>query len=208
MFTLSGANVFHAYDGAVRAQPPMPIVDVRHEATAVFAAEATAKLTRRPGLAVVTAGPGVTNTVSAVATAWFNGAPVVVLGGRAPSFRWGSGALQELDHPPLLAPVTKLAATVGSVDDLPTRLDEAFRVATLPHRGPVFLDVPMDELYGRTTAPAPASARRPRPAEPDPDDVASVGSLLRAAERPLLVLGSDVWADGAEEAARRLAVTT
>jgi acetolactate synthase-1/2/3 large subunit len=206
MFTLSGAHVFPLYDGAVNAEPPLPIVDVRHEATAVFAAEATAKLTRRPGLAVVTAGPGVTNAVSAVATAWFNGAPVVVLGGRAPSFRWGSGALQELDHPPLLAPVTKLAATVGSVDELPARVDEAFRLATLPHRGPVFLDVPMDELYGRTAAPAPPVTSAAA-AAPDPDDLARVGALLRSAQRPVLVLGSDVWADGGEDAARRLAET-
>ena len=84
-------------------------MDVRHEQTAVFAAEATARLTRTPGLAVVTAGPGVTNSVSAVTGAWFNGAPLVVLGGRAPDYLWGKGALQELDHVPLLAPVTKRA---------------------------------------------------------------------------------------------------
>src|SRR5215210_9287410 len=115
MFTLSGAHVFPMYDAAVKADPPMRLVDVRHEQTAVFAAEATAKLTRRPGLAVVTAGPGVTNAVSAVTTAWFNGSPLLVVGGRAPAWRWGTGSLQELDHPPLLAPVTKRASTVGSV---------------------------------------------------------------------------------------------
>ena len=83
--------------------PPLRLLDVRHEQTAVFAAEATARLTRTPGLAAVTAGPGVTNSVSAVTTAWFNGAPVVVLAGRAPDSRWGAGSLQEMDHPPLLA---------------------------------------------------------------------------------------------------------
>src|SRR3954449_5692609 len=103
MFTLSGAHVFPLYDGAVRADPPLPIVDVRHEQTATFAAEATAKLTRRPGLAVVTAGPGVTNSVSAVTSAYFTGVPLVVLGGRAPTVNWGRGGLQELDHVPLLA---------------------------------------------------------------------------------------------------------
>jgi acetolactate synthase-1/2/3 large subunit len=82
MFTLSGGHVFPLYDGAVRADPPMRLVDVRHEQTAVFAAEATARLTREPGLAVLTAGPGVTNGVSAVTTAYFNGSPVVVLAGR------------------------------------------------------------------------------------------------------------------------------
>ncbi|HWG12564.1 MAG TPA: thiamine pyrophosphate-binding protein, partial [Streptosporangiaceae bacterium] len=105
LFTLSGGHVFPLYDGATHADPPLPLIDVRHEQTAVFAAEATARLTRSPGLAVVTAGPGVTNSVSAVTTAHFNGAPVVVLGGRAPDYRWGAGSLQEIDHPPLLAPV-------------------------------------------------------------------------------------------------------
>src|SRR6478752_3174519 len=107
MFTLSGAHVFPMYDGAVKADPPMRLVDVRHEQTAAFAAEATARLTRRPGLAVLTAGPGVTNGISAVTTAHFNGSPLLVLGGRAPAEKWGQGSLQELDHPPLLAPVTK-----------------------------------------------------------------------------------------------------
>ena len=86
MFTLSGGHVFPLYDAVVKdgAGAAMRLVDVRHEQTAVFAAEAIARLTRTPGLAVVTAGPGVTNSVSAVTTAWFNGAPVVVLAGRAP----------------------------------------------------------------------------------------------------------------------------
>ena len=75
MFTLSGGHVFPLYDGAVKADPPMRILDVRHEQTAVFAAEATARLTRSPGLAVLTAGPGVTNGISAITTAHFNGSP-------------------------------------------------------------------------------------------------------------------------------------
>ncbi len=92
MFTLSGAHVFPMYDGAVTADPQMRIVDVRHEQTAAFAAEAMGKLTRSPGLAVLTAGPGVTNGVSAIAQAQFSGSPLVVVGGRAPANRWGSGS--------------------------------------------------------------------------------------------------------------------
>src|SRR6478609_8474807 len=106
MFTLSGAHVFPMYDGAVKAEPPMRLLDVRHEQTAAFAAEATGKLTRVPGLAVLTAGPGVTNGISAIAQAQFAGSPMVVLGGRAPNNRWGSGALQEIDHLPIVSPVT------------------------------------------------------------------------------------------------------
>ncbi len=208
MFTLSGAHVFPMYDGAVKADPPMPIIDVRHEQTVVFAAEATAKLTRRPGLAVLTAGPGVTNGVSAVTTAHFNGSPVVVLGGRAPSQRWGSGALQELDHPPLLASVTKYAGTVHDVGRLAESVDDALRLAQLPHRGPVFLDVPMDPLFSHAECSVSSIAGpATTPVEPDSDDLAAIADLLAAAERPVLLIGSDVWADGAEKAALRLVET-
>src|ERR1700719_299885 len=123
MFTLSGGHVFPLYDGAVKADPPMRIVDVRHEQSAVFAAEGTARLTRSPGLAVLTAGPGVTNGVSAVTTAHFNGSPLVVLAGRAAAGRWGSGSLQELDHPPLLAPVTKRAWTAHAPGEVGPAVD-------------------------------------------------------------------------------------
>src|SRR5689334_936161 len=146
MFTLSGAHVFPMYDGAVKADPPLRLVDVRHEQTAAFAAEATGKLTRKPGLAVLTAGPGVTNGVSAVAQAQFSGSPLVVVGGRAPANRWGTGALQELDQPPILAPVSKLARTIPTAAEVAPGLHEAFTVAGAPHRGPVFVDVPMDEF--------------------------------------------------------------
>jgi acetolactate synthase-1/2/3 large subunit len=204
MFTLSGGHVFPLYDGAVKGDPPLRLVDVRHEQTAVFAAEGTAKLRRRPGLAVLTAGPGVTNGISAITTAHFNGSPVLVLGGRAPTGRWGAGSLQELDHPPLVATVTKHAGTVGDVAEVPGRVGRALDQAAAPHRGPVFLDIALEAMFSQATTdipdPAPPAAR-----EPDPDDLAAVARLLDEAERPVLVLGSDVWADRAEDAARRLA---
>jgi thiamine pyrophosphate-dependent acetolactate synthase large subunit-like protein len=214
MFTLSGGHVFPLYDGAVKADPPMRLVDVRHEQTAVFAAEATARLTREPGFAVVTAGPGVTNTVSAVTSAWFNGSPVVVIGGRAPDYRWGSGGLQELDHPPLLAPVTKRAWTEHQAGAVGAAVDEAFRLATAPHRGPVFLDVAMEALFGDGGPGLPGTAGPPgaggraaaegqdAAAGPDAADVEAIAALLARAHRPVLVLGSDVWMCGAETAAR------
>src|SRR5215217_5496796 len=133
MYTLSGAHVFPMYDGAVIADPPMRILDVRHEQTAAFAAEATGKLSRTPGLAVLTAGPGVTNGVSAVAQAQFAGSPMVVVGGRAPQNRWGSGSLQELDQPPIIAPVSKLARTIPTAAEVAAGFDEAFTVAAASH---------------------------------------------------------------------------
>ncbi|HET7350613.1 MAG TPA: acetolactate synthase [Marmoricola sp.] len=203
MFTLSGAHVFPMYDGAVTADPQMRIVDVRHEQTAAFAAEAMGKLTRTPGLAVLTAGPGVTNGVSAVAQAQFSGSPLVVVGGRAPANRWGSGSLQELDQPPILAPVTKLAHTIHTADAVAEGMHEAFTVAGSSHRGPVFVDVPMDEFFNSSSVTRPAVGKREQIA-PDPDSVSEIAELLGQARRPVLVLGTDVWADGAEDAALRL----
>jgi acetolactate synthase-1/2/3 large subunit len=218
MFTLSGGHIFPLYDGAVNADPPMRIVDVRHEQTAVFAAEATARLSRTPGLAVLTAGPGVTNGVSAMTTAHFNGSPVVVIGGRAPDHRWGSGSLQEIDHPALLHAITKRAWTEHEAARVGPAVDEAFRIAGARHRGPVFLDVSLEGLFGTaepgqtavggTESPGAAShgaashgaASHEDP--PDPAALAEIAKLLARASRPVLVLGSDVWLDGADEAAR------
>ncbi len=206
MFTLSGGHVFPLYDGAVTADPPMPIIDVRHEQTAVFAAEATARLTRSPGLAVLTAGPGVTNGVSAVTTAHFNGSPLVVLAGRAPDGRWGSGSLQELDHPPLLAPVTKRAWTAHTPDEVGPAVDAAFTLAAARHRGPVFLDASLEALFGPATASTGAAGTgAPSGDLPDATSISEVARLLAGARRPVLVLGSDVWLDRAEDAARTAA---
>jgi len=207
MFTLSGGHVFPLYDGAVKADPPMRIVDVRHEQTAVFAAEGTARLTRAPGFAVLTAGPGVTNGVSAMTTAHFNASPLVVIGGRAPDSRWGSGSLQEIDHPALLQAITKRAWTEHETARVGPAVDEAFRIAAAPHRGPVFVDASLEALFGSApAAPGPAGsgeAAGHRAGErPDPAAVTAIAKLLAQARRPALVLGSDVWLDGAHEAAR------
>ena len=207
MFTLSGAHVFPMYDGAVHADPPMRLLDVRHEQTAVFAAEALGKLTRTPGLAVLTAGPGVTNGVSAITQASFSGSPLVVVGGRAPANRWGMGSLQEFDHPAVLSPVTKSARTVHKVADIASSVDEAFTLAGSSHRGPTFLDIPMDEFFNRAAVERPTPVARKR-VHPDSDAIAEIGSLLGQAQRPVIVLGTDVWADGAEEAALRLVEQT
>jgi acetolactate synthase-1/2/3 large subunit len=203
LFTLSGAHVFPMYDGAVKAEPPMRILDVRHEQTAAFAAEATGKLTRVPGLAVLTAGPGVTNGVSAVAQAQFAGSPMVVVGGRAPQNRWGSGSLQEIDQPPILATITKSARTIPTAGEVAGGFDEAFRLAGSSHRGPVFVDVPMDQFFDQATAVVPDGSRE-RGAQPDGEAVERIGRLLADADRPVLILGTDVWADGAEGAALEL----
>jgi acetolactate synthase-1/2/3 large subunit len=207
LFTLSGAHVFPMYDGAVKAEPPMRILDVRHEQTAAFAAEATGKLTRIPGLAVLTAGPGVTNAVSAVAQAQFAGSPMVVVGGRAPQNRWGTGSLQELDQPPILASITKSAETIATAGEVAVGFDRAFRLARSAHRGPVFVDVPMDQFFDQASAAIPEGTHdsaNGRGAEPDTDAIDRVAHALAESQRPVVVLGTDVWAGGAEEAALEL----
>ena len=201
MFTLSGAHVFPMYDAAVKAERPMPIIDVRHEPTAVFAAEAIGKLTRTPGLAVLTAGPGVTNGVSPVAQATFAGSPLVVIGGRAPNNRWGTGSLQELDHPPIFESISKSATTARSVTDIAPTVDEAFTLAGSSHRGPTFVDVPMDEFFNSASAGTPSRGNTTAPIQPDPDSLARIAGLIGQSQRPVLVLGTDVWADHAEDAA-------
>ncbi|MGE5826777.1 MAG: acetolactate synthase [Micromonosporaceae bacterium] len=202
LFTLSGGHVFPLYDAAHQAG--VRIIDVRHEQSAVFAAEAVAKLQRRPGLAVVTAGPGVTNAVSGITSAFFNGAPVVVLAGRAPQFRWGAGSLQEIDHIPLLASVTKHAATVTSTEDVPRAVHDATLTALTAHRGPVFLDLPIDVVFSFAEASGPGGGAVPV-VEPDPDEVGRAAALLAAAQRPVIIAGSDVYAGDAVAALREAA---
>src|SRR3954467_14801507 len=121
LFTLSGGHLFSIYEGC-RAEG-IEIVDTRHEATAAFAAEGWAKVTRRPGVAALTAGPGVTNGMSAMASAQQNASPLLVLGGRAPAMRWGQGSLQEIDHVPFVAPLVKLAATAQGTAEIPRLVD-------------------------------------------------------------------------------------
>ncbi|HEU5085606.1 MAG TPA: acetolactate synthase [Acidimicrobiales bacterium] len=199
IYTLSGGHIFPFYDAAVKREPNVRILDVRHEQTATFAAEAAAKLTRNLGVAVLTAGPGVTNGISAITSAQFNGSPVLVLGGRAPQARWGAGSLQEFDHVPLLSPITKHAATVTATDRIAADVAAAVETALTPHRGPVFLDFPLDVVFGMAEAEIPGAVR-PMGPEPDPDAVAKAADLVAGAERPAIVAGSDVWWGGAHEA--------
>jgi acetolactate synthase I/II/III large subunit len=200
MFTLSGGHLFVLYDGAVQAD--LRLIDTRHEQTAVFAAEGWAKVTRRLGCAAITAGPGVTNGVSAMTAAGMNGSPMVVLAGRAPQTRWGAGSLQELDHVPIVAPVTKRAVTATSAESIVTEVDAACTAASTPHRGPAFVDIPLD-AFGPGDIELPAVAGDRRGAEPDADAVGQVAKLVAGASRPVLVAGGDVYWAEAEQDMRR-----
>jgi acetolactate synthase-1/2/3 large subunit len=204
VFTLNGGHLWPLYDGCV--QEGVRLVDTRHEQTAAFAAEGWAKVTRRVGVAALTAGPGVTNGISAITSAWMNGSPVFVIGGRAPMGRWGQGSLQELDHVPIVASVTKRATTAEGADAVVDEFDAALRTARTPHRGPTFVDVPLD-AWGPSDAEVPAAVTADGVAgpAPDPDAVAHVAARIATASRPVLMLGGDVYWAGAEAGARSLA---
>jgi len=200
MFTLNGGHVWPLYDGA-RAHG-VRVVDTRHEQSATWAAEGWAKLTRRPGLGVLTAGPGVTNGVSAITSAHFNGAPLVVLGGRASQDRWGWGSLQEIDHVPIVASVTKSATTVTDPSEIAAVVHSSVLTALTPHRGPVFVDIPIDVLFAGADGDVPEPGQ-PARMEPDPEEVARVAEIVAGALRPVVVAGSDVYWAGAWDALRR-----
>ncbi len=198
LFTLSGGHLFPLYDGCVKTD--IRLVDTRHEQTAAFAAEGWAKVTRRVGVAALTAGPGVTNGISAITTAFFNGSPVCVIGGRAPHARWGVGSLQELDHVPIVRSVTKHAATLETSDDIPVgpRRCAVLGSVTAPRS-----DVRRRPARRMGSERGDASRALPMPsalrgAEPDPDAVRAVAELAGRSRRPVLMLGADVYWAGAE----------
>ena len=195
MFTLNGGHIWPLYDAA--RDQGMRVVDTRHEQTATFAAEAWAKLTRRPGFAALTAGPGITNGVSAITSAWFNGSPVVVMGGRAPEGRWGAGSLQEMDHVPVVASITKSAGTVKDPSQAAAAVHAAASLAMTPHRGPTFLDFPLDVFGAASGELPPVEECAGKGAAPDDDEVATLANLIAQAERPAFIVGSDVYWDGA-----------
>ncbi len=206
LFTLSGGHLFSIYDGC--REEGIDIVDVRHEQTAAFAAEGWAKVTREPGVCALTAGPGVTNGMSAIASAQANHSPMLVLGGRAPAMRWGQGSLQEIDHVPFVRPLCKLATTAQSTAEIPALVDEALASALAPHGGPTFLDFPLDYVFmsaPESSAPRARVGQATRGA--DLSEIERVARLLSEAERPVIMAGTDLYWGHGEQALLELAET-
>ncbi len=190
-FTLSGGHLFPLYDGAARNG--LPLVDLRHEQAVVHAAEGWAKVTRRPAVAMVTAGPGVTNAMTPITTAWRNGSPLLVVGGRAPSEGWGRRALQEIDHPALVREVTRAARTLDDPGQVGEEMARALGEAWEDPPGPVFVDVPIDVL--RAEAPPVGAVDQPLSAPRPAGDLSALAASLARAERPVLIAGTDLhWA--------------
>jgi acetolactate synthase-1/2/3 large subunit len=207
LFTLSGGHLFSIYDGC-RAEG-IELIDVRHEQTAAFAAEGWAKVTRSVGVCALTAGPGVTNGMSAIASAALNNSPVVVLGGRAPAFRWGQGSLQEIDHVPFVRPLVKSAATAESTAEIPGLVDDALRLAAAPRTGPTFVDFPLDYVFMEADAPDEADGAAAGAGAPGADTSAieRAAALLRDADRPAIMAGTGLYWGRGEGALRELVET-
>ena len=193
VFGLQGGHIQPIWDQLARSG--VRIVDVRDEGSAVHMAHAHAELTGRPGVAMVTAGPGVTNTVTAVANASISRIPVMVIGGCPPRPQANMGPLQDIPHTAILAPVTRQSRTLRVADQVLRELDEAWSRATgdRGEPGPVYVEVPTDVLRERV-APALVLDEylRDKPArrgQPHPADVAAAAELIRAARRPAVISG-------------------
>src|SRR5215831_12074908 len=194
IFTLCGGHIMDIYDGCVNAG--IRIVDVRHEQAAGHAADAWTRLTGVPGCAVVTAGPGVTDTVTAVANAWRAQIPMLVIGGQGPLRQAHMGSLQELDHVGLLRPITKFATTVYHTERIPEILSTAFRQAYSGRPGPTFVEIPAEVLFAAVDEQAvvnPGQYRSPWRVGGDPGAVNRAAAHFDLSERPVILAGSQVW---------------
>jgi len=208
-FTLSGLHIAPIYVGCV--EEGIRLVDTRHEQAAAHAADAWARLTRGAGVAIVTAGPGVTDAVTGVANASAANVPLLLLGGAAPTFNQGRGSLQEMPQTQLFAGITKWSDRIPSADLVPSFLAKAFRVARAGRPGPVFLEIPWDVLSNgaEETVLDQASHYRTDARSPgDPRKVEAALELLTRAERPVILAGSSIWWDDAAAVLDRLATRT
>jgi acetolactate synthase-1/2/3 large subunit len=210
VFTLHGGHLDAIYQAAMRHG--LRLIDTRHEQAAGHAADGWARTTGRVGVAIVTAGPGVTDAVTAVTNAYVDAVPVLFLGGRSPLLDDERLPLQGgFSQTDLMKPITKWSATVTHLQRLPDYLSQALRVATSGRPGPVFLELPADVLFARTDEARVAPAcRSAAPAAPAPDGAAVQAILerLASAERPVIMAGGGVWFSRGTAALRAFAERT
>ncbi len=204
VFTLCGGHVQPIYDGCL--DDGIRVVDVRHEQTAGHAADGYARVTGQAGVCIVTAGPGVTDVVTAVANAQRAQVPMICIGGAGPKTLSDMGSLQDMDTVTLMRPISKWAVQVAESRRLGEYLDAAFRIATSGVPGPVYLEMPLDVLMmgGDDALPATAPMEPPRPGG-DPRAVARLAELVDKAERPVFLVGTQLRWSPDREALRRLA---
>jgi acetolactate synthase-1/2/3 large subunit len=202
LYTLCGGHVAPIYEGCLNNK--ISVIDFRHEQAAGHAADAHARLTRNIGAALVTAGPGVTDAVTAVANAYQARSPMILLGGAAPLKTKGMGALQEMPQTEMFRTFTKDSFTIERTEDIPVGMERAFLAALSGRPGPVFIELPFDVLFNAIDPPQTPSRVVVSPIEPGLGAMQQIFSLLRSAQSPLIVAGTQVYWDGAAGALRDL----
>lgn len=210
IFTLCGGHIIDIYDGCV--DEGIDVVDVRHEQVAAHAADGYARVTGRPGCAVVTAGPGTTDAVTGVANAFRAESPMLLIGGQGALSQHKMGSLQDLPHVEMMTPITKFAATVPHTTRVADMVSMAFREAHAGAPGPSFLEIPRDILDARVplssaTVPAAGRYRASTRGAGDPEAVERLADLITRASKPCVLLGSQVWTARATEEAVHFART-
>ena len=204
IFTLCGGHIIDIYDGCL--DEGIRIVDVRHEQVAAHAADGYARQTGKLGCVVTTAGPGCTNAVTGIATAFRSESPVLHIGGQGALSQHKMGSLQDLPHVDIMAPITKFSAGVRSTERIADMISMAAREAFSGAPGPAYLEIPRDVLdreipVETARIPAAGSYRASTKSIGDPADIEKLAELLVKAERPCILLGSQVWmARGHDEA--------
>ena len=210
VFTLSGGHVMGIYDGCLDEN--IEVVDVRHEQAAVHAADAWARLhPGKVGVAILTAGPGVTDGVTGVANAWRDNSHILVIGGQGPFRHTRRGSLQEMDHVSLMRPVSKWADSCYQTPRIAEYIESAIRSALSGIPGPAFLEIPTDVLHGKidlaeVTIP---EFRDYRVASAAPGHLISEAiDLVNRAERPMVMAGTSLkWSEGGDQLAAFLDTT-
>jgi acetolactate synthase I/II/III large subunit len=197
IFTLCGGHIIDIYDGCL--DEGIRIIDVRHEQTAAHAADGYARQTGKLGCVVTTAGPGCTNAVTGIATAFRSESPVLHIGGQSALNQWKMGGLQDLPHVDLMRPITKFASTVMSTERVADMVAMAARECFAGAYGPAYLEIPRDVLdreidLSKATIPTPGRYRASTKSIGDPGDIEKLADILLNAERPAILLGQQVWA--------------
>jgi acetolactate synthase I/II/III large subunit len=210
IYTLCGGHIIDIYDGCV--DEGIEVVDVRHEQVAAHAADGHARLTGKPGCAVVTAGPGTTDAVTGVANALRAESPMLLIGGQGALGQHKMGSLQDLPHVDMMTPITKFAASVPATARVADLVSMAFRECYHGAPGPSFLEIPRDVLDAKVPAdqariPAAGHYRASTRSAGDPEAVGKLADLLVRAEKPAILLGSQVWTTRATDAAIELVRT-
>jgi len=204
IFTLCGGHIIDIYDGCI--DEGIRIIDVRHEQVAAHAADGYARQTGKLGCVVTTAGPGCTNAVTGIATAFRSESPVLHIGGQGALTQHKMGSLQDLPHVDLMTPITKFAATVPSTERVADMISMAAREAFNGAPGPVYLEIPRDVLdreveVSKAIVPKPGHYRASTRSLGDPRDIEKLADILVNSERPAILYGQQVWAArGHEEA--------